>query len=98
MPETVNLKDIDSDDQIIDGETATVTVRRMGSLASREYEIDLDGGMQLGTIKQEAREQARADGLDVFQLTQVDGVMLRQLEGGFYDTQPEDQGPGGDER
>ncbi|WP_135806789.1 hypothetical protein [Halorussus marinus] len=96
MPESIDHDDSDGDEQVIEGETTTVTVRRIGPLASREYEIDLDGGMKLGTIKQEAREKARADGLDVFQVTQVDGTMLRQMGGGFYDTQPEDQGPGGD--
>ncbi|WP_135805203.1 hypothetical protein [Halorussus marinus] len=96
MPESIDQDDSDGDDQIIEGETATITVRRMGPLASREYEIELDGGLPLGTIKQEAREKAHEDGLDVFQVTQVNEKMLRQIGGGFYDTQPEDQGPGGE--
>lgn len=94
MSETTQRDDGDGDEQLIEGETATVTVRRMGPLASREYEVE--AGVSLGTIKQDAREKARADGLDVFQVTQVNGKMVRQMGGGFYDTQPEDQGPGGD--
>lgn len=94
MSKTTQHDDSDGDEQLIEGETATVTVRRMGPLASREYEVE--AGVSLGTIKQDAREKAREDGLDVFELTQVNGKMLRQMGGGFYDTQPEDQGSGGE--
>jgi hypothetical protein len=83
------------DDQRIEGETATVTVNPFGPRVARDYQIDLDGGMKLGTVKQEAREAACADGLDVFSVTKVNGRFLKLSGGGFYETQPEDQGPGG---
>jgi hypothetical protein len=52
--------------------------------------------MALGTVKQEAREMGLKDGYDVFAVTKVNGRVLQQSGGGFHETQPEDQGPGGE--
>jgi len=93
MPEATRQTDETSngDDQRIEGETATVTVNPFGPRVARDYQIELDGGMKLGTVKQEAREQARADGYDVFSVTKVNGRFVKQSGGGFHETQPEDQ-------
>jgi hypothetical protein len=97
MPEATRQTDESTgDDQIIEGETATVTISPFGPRVPHQYEIDLNGGMALGTVKQEAREKGLKDGYDVFSVTKVNGRVLQQSGGGFCETQPEDQGPGGE--
>lgn len=93
MPEVTPTDESSTgDDQIIEGETATVTISPFGPRVARDYEIELDGGLPLGTVKQEAREMGLEDGLDVFSVTKVNGRVLQQSGGGFHETQPEDQG------
>ena len=97
MPKTTNQTDESTgDDQIIEGETATVTISPFGPRVPHQYEIDLNGGMALGTVKQEAREMGLKEGYDVFAVTKVNGRVLQQSGGGFHETQPEDQGSGGE--
>ena len=90
MPEFTQHDDSDGDDQLIEGETATVTVSPFGPRASREYEVA--AGMALGTIKQNAREKAIADGLDVFHVSKVNGKRVDRTNGGFCDVQPGQRG------
>lgn len=98
MPETQQNDETRNDNsQLIEGETATVTVSPFGPRAKREYSVDLDGRMALGTVKQTAREKAHSDGLDVFRITAVNGKLLSISGGGFAEFQP-DSYPAGGER
>jgi len=101
MPETTRPTDDETenrndDSQLIEGETATATIKPFGPQVAREVEIDLDGGMPLGTVKEEAREKGRKSGIDVFTVTKINGKALATSGGGFHETQPEDVGPGGE--
>ena len=86
--------DSNGDDQLIEGETATVTITPFGPRANREYEVE--AGVSLGTVKQDAREQAVADGLDVFHVSKVNGRIVDRTNGGFDDYRPEQGGQGGE--
>ncbi|WP_132060319.1 hypothetical protein [Halorussus amylolyticus] len=94
MSETTHQDDSNGDDQLIEGETATVTVNPFGSRRPRTYEVE--AGVALGTIKQDGREKAREDGLDVFHVSKVNGKFVDDMNGGFYEIQPEDQSLGGE--
>jgi hypothetical protein len=98
MPEATRQTDENSNDdsQRIDGETATATIKPFGPRVPHEFEIDLDGGMALGSVKQEAREKGREAGYDVFHVSKVNGKVLDQSDGGFHETQPEDVDLGGE--